>query len=134
MNELGLEGLLRSDDEGRLSSSGADTAKEVVELGGLSEHVSLDIRVGSESSIVLGDGEKKECTITSVEAEDSALSESVLDGSDGALLVLLGVELHDGLHVLSWESDGDLDSTSNTTYMQLLDSLHKKLTTSLSSF
>lgn len=43
VDQLGLQGLLRGDDKGRFSSSGAQTAEEVVKLRLLSEDVSLHV-------------------------------------------------------------------------------------------
>lgn len=59
VDESGLESFLRSNNEGGLSGTSANTAHEVVELVAGSEHILLNVLVGTKADVVLGDGEQK---------------------------------------------------------------------------
>jgi len=59
VDESGLKGFLRSNNESGLSGTSANTAHEVVELVAGSEHILLNVLVGTKADVVLGDGEQK---------------------------------------------------------------------------
>ena len=115
VDQLGLQRLLRRDDDDSLGGTGAKTAEEVVSSVALSQDVLLDVSVGSESSVVLGHREHEEGAVTLVEAEHTVGLDGVLDDVDGTHGVLLFVELHDGLGVLGWVRARDLDRARDTS-------------------
>ena len=119
MNKLCFQSFLRSNDKDSLRCTSSKTAQEVVSLRSLSEDVSLHVCVGTETDLILGDGEKQEGTVTSVETEDTALTEGLLDSANHTLLVDLRVQLHDSLGVLSGVGAGNFNSASNTTYSKI---------------
>jgi len=71
--------------------------------------------VGTESNTGLGNGEEEKDGETSVEASDAVLLVSVLDGVRKTLLREFLVELHFSLDIFSGVSDGDFNTTSDTT-------------------
>lgn len=71
--------------------------------------------VRTESDTSLGDREEKEDGKTSVETLDTVRVVSVLDGVFHTLLGEFLIELHLGLQEFSGVSDGDFNTTSNTT-------------------
>ena len=100
VNELGFESLLRGDDNNSLSSTGADTTKEVVGPSALSENILLHVGVGAEAHVVLRHGEHEQSGVALVEAEEAIGLHRVLDHIDGTHCILVLVELHDSLCVL----------------------------------
>lgn len=115
MDQLGLQGLLRSHNKHCFGGSRCETTEEVVGLVALREHVGLHEGVGAEAHLVLGDGEHEQGAIAAIEAENTTLSVGLLDGSHHSLLVDLGIQLHDSLSVLCRVGTGDFNSTSNST-------------------
>ena len=119
MDKLCFQSFLGSNDENSLRCTSSKTAQEVVPFSSLSEDLSLHVCVGTETDLIFGDGEKQESTIASIETEDTALTEGLLDSTNHTLLVDLRVQLHDSLGVLSGVSAGNFNSASNTTYSKL---------------
>lgn len=114
VNQPSLESLLGRHDEDSLHGSSADTAKEVVSSGLLSEDIFLDVGVGSESNVVLGDREHQEGAIALVKTEEAISFDGLLDDVNCAHLVLLLEQLHDCLGVLGGVRAGDLNGTSKS--------------------
>lgn len=115
VDEACLECLLGSHDEDGLGGTGADTAQEVVLSCFLSQNVLLNVSVGSEANVVLRDREHQQGAVSLVQARGAAGLDGVLDNVDSAHSVLLWVELHDSLGVLSRVGARNLDGTSDAT-------------------
>lgn len=130
MNKLGLECLLRSHDEDSFRGASRETAKEVIHLVALRKHACLHEGVCTEADLVLWNGEHEKRAVTSIEAEDTSLTECLLHSANHSLLVDLRVQLHHCFGVLSWIGTCDFDSTSNTAcnmWLNLMDTIFKKL-------
>ena len=79
VDELCLNSLLRGHDENGLRGASGETAHKIIQLAALREHARLHESVGTESDVVLGDGEEEEGAISTIETEDAALTPSLLD-------------------------------------------------------
>jgi hypothetical protein len=81
VDELSLYSFLWGYDKYSLRGTSSETAQKVVSLVTLCENVCLHEGVGTEPNVVLGNGEEKEGAVSTVETEDAALTESLLNSS-----------------------------------------------------
>ena len=115
MDELCFESLLRCDDEGGLGCACYEPTAEVVNSALVWEELRLSYLVRTKANIVLGDGEKEERTVATVEAKEASLTNGLFRQLDHTHGILLLVQLHHCLAVFSGVSDRYLDGAGDTT-------------------
>jgi hypothetical protein len=115
VNQLSLNGFLRSHNKDGFRGSSGKTAQEVVSLVSLGKDGGLHKCVCTEADLILGHGEQKKGAVTSVETKNTFLSKSLLNSSNHTKLVDFRVKLHNSLGILSGIGASDFNSTGHTT-------------------